>query len=255
LLIHRLICFLLQKIDQKRDRIGVFVSIVSTKIPFKGTSKEYIGDDATEIQQSVKRALQSCCQQLRVHLQKHHAIKDAKERKSRLAKYIPDVGRSLFAILQGMRERHAELEQQQPSTATVAGSAASAALLQSPTKRLRLDPTDAKAMIRRLAQGQVTEEGIKKSLRSAIDDDDGAEDGNDKNGGGGGGGLKSGKKRKRGMIETPDAIPLFIVPLYSMNDSANDIHHPLFTFRPLVPVPQVEVSEDEVYGDVSQRIA
>ena len=49
------------KIDHKRDRIGVFVSIVSTKIPFKGTSKEYIGDDATEIQQSVKRALQGCC--------------------------------------------------------------------------------------------------------------------------------------------------------------------------------------------------
>jgi len=31
------------KIDHKRDRIGVFVSIVSTKIPFKGTGKEYIG--------------------------------------------------------------------------------------------------------------------------------------------------------------------------------------------------------------------
>lgn len=27
------------------DKVGVFVSIVSTKIPFKGTSKEYIGDD------------------------------------------------------------------------------------------------------------------------------------------------------------------------------------------------------------------
>jgi DNA topoisomerase VI subunit B len=41
------------KIDHKRDKIGVFVSIVSTKIPFKGTGKEYIGDDITEIQQSV----------------------------------------------------------------------------------------------------------------------------------------------------------------------------------------------------------
>jgi DNA topoisomerase VI B subunit len=35
------------KIDHKRDKVGVFVSIVSTKIPFKGTSKEYIGDDGT----------------------------------------------------------------------------------------------------------------------------------------------------------------------------------------------------------------
>ncbi|RHY83770.1 hypothetical protein DYB26_001659 [Aphanomyces astaci] len=33
------------KMDPKRDKIGVFVSIVSTKIPFKGTGKEYIGDD------------------------------------------------------------------------------------------------------------------------------------------------------------------------------------------------------------------
>ena len=54
------------KMDPKRDKIGVFVSIVSTKIPFKGTSKEYIGDDATEIQQSVKRALQACCKKNKI---------------------------------------------------------------------------------------------------------------------------------------------------------------------------------------------
>jgi DNA topoisomerase VI subunit B len=229
-----------KKIDQKRDRIGVFVSIVSTKIPFKGTSKEYIGDDATEIQLSVKRALQSCCQQLRVHLLKHHAIKDAKERKSRLAKYIPDVGRSLFAILQGMRERHGELKQQ---PATIPGDAGNptTALVQSPAKRLRLDPLDAKVMIQRLEQGQVTEEGIKRSLQSAIDDDDAVDDGNDN-----GGGLKPGTKRKRSMMETPDAIPIFLVPLYNMNESANDIHLPLFTFRPLVPVPQIELGEQDV---------
>jgi hypothetical protein len=34
---------------------------VSTKIPFKGTSKEYVGEDVTEIFQSVKRALQGEC--------------------------------------------------------------------------------------------------------------------------------------------------------------------------------------------------
>lgn len=72
------------KIDHKKDKIGVFVSIVSTKIPFKGTGKEYIGDDITEIQTSVKRALQSCCQQLRAHLVKRNALRDVKERKSKL---------------------------------------------------------------------------------------------------------------------------------------------------------------------------
>ena len=31
------------KINHSTDRVGVFVSIVSTKIPFKGAGKEYIG--------------------------------------------------------------------------------------------------------------------------------------------------------------------------------------------------------------------
>ena len=31
------------KISQTSDKVGVFVSIVSTKIPFKGAGKEYIG--------------------------------------------------------------------------------------------------------------------------------------------------------------------------------------------------------------------
>ena len=31
------------KINQSTDKIGVFVSIVSTKIPYKGAGKEYIG--------------------------------------------------------------------------------------------------------------------------------------------------------------------------------------------------------------------
>lgn len=42
------------KINQTQDKIGVFVSIVSTKIPFKGTGKEYIGDDIKEIAGAVK---------------------------------------------------------------------------------------------------------------------------------------------------------------------------------------------------------
>lgn len=42
------------KINQIQDKIGVFVSVVSTKIPFKGTGKEYIGDDITEIASAVK---------------------------------------------------------------------------------------------------------------------------------------------------------------------------------------------------------
>ena len=37
------------KIRHNVDKIGVFVSLVSTKVPFKGTGKEYIGDDIPEV--------------------------------------------------------------------------------------------------------------------------------------------------------------------------------------------------------------
>jgi DNA topoisomerase VI subunit B len=47
-------------------QVGVFVSIVSTKIPFKGAGKEYVGDDVEEMVGAVKAAIQQCCAQLRV---------------------------------------------------------------------------------------------------------------------------------------------------------------------------------------------
>ena len=37
------------KMRHNLDKIGVFVSLVSTKVPFKGTGKEYIGDDIPEV--------------------------------------------------------------------------------------------------------------------------------------------------------------------------------------------------------------
>eukprot|EP00977_Amphora_coffeiformis_P005293 scaffold1127_cov160-Amphora_coffeaeformis.AAC.15 len=206
------------KMDPKRDKIGVFVSIVSTKIPFKGTSKEYIGDDATAIQVSVKRALQSCCQQLRVHLTKQQAFKDAQQRKSRLTKYIPDVGRSLYGILSGMRERQQQLE---------AGTSTSMDDVprHSPAKRLRVNKNEASAMMKRLEKKEVTEEVIVKALRDAIQDET----------------AESEEKR---MAEVASKIPLFMVPLYNLEDQKHDVKHAqgLFTFRPLVPIERRIVS-------------
>jgi DNA topoisomerase VI subunit B len=48
------------------SQVGVFVSIVSTKIPFKGAGKEYIGDDVEEMVGAVKQAIQNCGVQLKV---------------------------------------------------------------------------------------------------------------------------------------------------------------------------------------------
>tara|TARA_A100001015_G_scaffold283202_2_gene348291 strand:- start:239 stop:1771 length:1533 start_codon:yes stop_codon:yes gene_type:complete len=92
-------------IDMNRDAVGVYVSIVATKIPFKGTSKEYIGEDVTEIHKSVVRCLQGCCQQLRVSLAQNKARKEEQERKKTLEKYIPDVSKSLITVLEKMTEK------------------------------------------------------------------------------------------------------------------------------------------------------
>jgi len=47
-------------------QVGVFVSIVSTKIPFKGAGKEYVGDDVDEMVAAVKAAIMACGLQLKV---------------------------------------------------------------------------------------------------------------------------------------------------------------------------------------------
>lgn len=90
-------------IDPKKDSVGVYVSIVSTRIPFKGTSKEYIGDDVIEIQHSVKRALIGCCQQMKGQLAESMAKKNIFEKQKTLLKYIPDVSRSLMGIMQHVK--------------------------------------------------------------------------------------------------------------------------------------------------------
>lgn len=210
------------KIDHKRDRIGVFVSIVSTKVPFKGTGKEYIGDDITEIQQSVKRALQSCCQQLRVHLAKKHAMKDIKERKSRLVKYVPDVSRALYGLLDGMRKRKAEEMDQRKSSRQKSNV----------SKRMLLDESAARDVLQKLDR-EITEKSIHNCLIETIEahgvSADDLEASKDK------GGKKGGARKRRGLVD--NAHPLFLVPLSHLKSSEHDIEHPLFTFRPIKLVP------------------
>ncbi|CAM6127753.1 unnamed protein product [Calypogeia fissa] len=92
------------KINQVQDKIGVFVSIVSTKIPFKGTGKEYIGDDVTEMASAVKSVLQQCCIQLKSKIVRQQQARDRQLRKRSLAKYIPDVSRAIYDVLSIMSE-------------------------------------------------------------------------------------------------------------------------------------------------------
>ncbi len=67
-------------------QVGVFVSLVSTKIPFKGAGKEYVGDDIDEMVAAVKSALQACCLQLKAKIARALAAREQKERKRNLTK-------------------------------------------------------------------------------------------------------------------------------------------------------------------------
>uniref|UniRef100_A0A1D1XH11 DNA topoisomerase 6 subunit B n=1 Tax=Anthurium amnicola TaxID=1678845 RepID=A0A1D1XH11_9ARAE len=91
------------KINQMQDKIGVFISIVSTKIPFKGTGKEYIGDDISEISSAVKSAIQQCCLQLKSKIAKKLEARERQERKRNLTRYIPDASRAIFEVLNEMK--------------------------------------------------------------------------------------------------------------------------------------------------------
>lgn len=95
------------KINQTQDKIGVFVSIVSTKIPFKGTGKEYIGDDISEIASAVKSAIQQCCIQLKSKIVKKIQAREQQERKRNLSRYIPDATNAVYNVLKEMAQVHA----------------------------------------------------------------------------------------------------------------------------------------------------
>ncbi|EIE26704.1 hypothetical protein COCSUDRAFT_11853 [Coccomyxa subellipsoidea C-169] len=92
------------KINQTSDKVGVFVSIVSTKIPYKGAGKEYIADDMDEMVHAVKHALQQCCLQLKVKITKQQAAKEQKLRRKNLIKYVPNAAAAVFKVLQTMSE-------------------------------------------------------------------------------------------------------------------------------------------------------
>lgn len=112
----------LYKINQTTDKVGVFVSIISTKIPFKGAGKEYIGDDIEEMVGAVKQAIQACGVQLRVKIAKVLAQREQAQRKRNLTKYIPNAASAIFTVLEKMagsnprgpkRQRLQEQQQQQ----------------------------------------------------------------------------------------------------------------------------------------------
>ena len=144
------------RIKINTDRIGVFVSIVSSKVPFKGTSKEYIGDDRGVLHESVKRSVVGCCLQLKRRIASRQRERDREERKKLFKRYIPDVTRTVWGVLTLMqhdavipqwmdghsgrtnkRRREEEKSEDEAAAVGVGVSAAMAELYGSVMKRMR----------------------------------------------------------------------------------------------------------------------
>ena len=53
------------KLKSKVDKLGIFVSICSTKIPFKGTGKEFISAQNAVYRKAIKQCIFRCANQLK----------------------------------------------------------------------------------------------------------------------------------------------------------------------------------------------
>lgn len=237
----------------------------SHRTPYIPTIILHYSDEVTEIQQSVKRSLQSCCQQLRSHLSKRNALRDLHERRSRLVKYVPDVTRSLIGILDTMRERRmpkaADEDSNSDDDSIEIGDVSSTGTntsLGSKRRREEVDITNIKLAKQRrqrdLMEKQVavllekvdaevlTEESLSVNLVDAIEKQSRMADGNDymstvghmdRSGDGVGCGRRGGKD-SGSHREIPQ--PVYLTPIYNLDDRVVDIIHPLFIFRPLRPI-------------------
>uniref|UniRef100_A0A7S0X7J7 DNA topoisomerase VI subunit B transducer domain-containing protein n=1 Tax=Mantoniella antarctica TaxID=81844 RepID=A0A7S0X7J7_9CHLO len=195
------------KIDKNNDKVGVFVSIVSTKIPFKGTSKEYIGDDNTEIAEAVDRALKACASQLKGKIVRAQAAKERRARKKVLSRYIPDCARAVAAML-----------------------TSSAAAAEPPSKRARhgvssASSTDADRLwsvdtkwenevLGKVRDGSVTEATIKRRLEEHVDRIDSEQ------------ALEYSMQNKEGLSEA-----VHLMPVGSAHEFTPTLHHPTCALR------------------------
>ncbi|KAG7948009.1 hypothetical protein I3843_14G124200 [Carya illinoinensis] len=150
------------KINHIQDRIGVFVSIVSTKIPFKGTGKEYIGDDITEISTAVKSAIQQCCIQLKSKIVKKMQAREQQERKRNLSKYIPDATGAVYDVLREMAQSHVSKKKRYDDEDAEILSKVSARVITKETLREKLaqhvEQVDYEMALEYATQSGVTEE-------------------------------------------------------------------------------------------------
>lgn len=172
--------WLTYKINPKDDRIGVFVSIVSTKIPFKGTGKEFISGDCVEIREAVKNALQKCCTQLKSKIAQRLRVQSQSSRRKELVRYIPNAVSSVMRVVE--------------QAAADRSSGAPPA-----SKRRRL-PDAHEVLLADVSGGQISEATLRDKLESHVERYDASE------------ALEFMSSQRAGAVGLP-AAELFLVPL------------------------------------------
>nr|XP_025610366.1 DNA topoisomerase 6 subunit B isoform X1 [Arachis hypogaea] len=179
------------KINQLQDKIGIFVSIVSTKIPFKGTGKEYIGDDITEIASAVKYSIQQCCVQLKSKIVKKMQAREQQERKRNLNKYIPDATGAVYNVLKDMAETQLHA-----------------------SKKFRYGDDDGE-LLRKVSENLITKETLSEKLAKHVEQVDYE--------------MALEYATQSGVSEEPRET-IYIQPLETENKII-DLHSPFFVFR------------------------
>lgn len=198
------------KIDKNNDKIGVFVSIVSTKIPFKGTSKEYIGDDNVEIAEAVDRAIRACATQLKGKITRAQAAKERRARKKVLSRYIPDCARAIAAMLEV--SAHAA---QPPSKRARHGAAVTSAALGSNGGKLwAVDPRWEADVLGRVREGRVTLATVQRRLEEHVERIDSEQ------------ALEYSMQNKEGLSEA-----MHLMPAGSAHAFSHIMYHPTCAFR------------------------
>ena len=155
------------KINQSTDKVGVWVSVVSTKIPYKGAGKEYIADDMDDMVSAVRAAIQGCCAQIKVKIARAQAVREQKQRKRNLTKYVPYAANALFGVLDSMADGGGGEGEDGGENAP--GAVPHAAAAAGP-KRKRLEDLDnGGQMLRDVSSGKVTRETLAASLTEHVE--------------------------------------------------------------------------------------
>lgn len=190
-------------INPNMDKISIFVSIVSTKIPFKGTGKEFIGNDVEPIRRAVHESLTKCALQLKAKVALKRQAKERDNRMNNLIRYIPDVSRALSGIVALIKENANKPPQDRGTKRqrldSGGSSSSSTALAPAAATQERNPSLDAiEEMERELLSGKVISEQIlAEKLQVAVNqaDMDSA--------------MELVKKRGRGQAQR---VPFFLLP-------------------------------------------